>query len=626
MKKFLQEVFTYFWIPLIMGIVSYVFFQLRDVVLGIVILIALSAVYTLIRLYLLHKKWWLLVILAVVVMAAGGYFFIRSPQAALYVNDVPVNGATVTVSGGTVSISPTPETNGRYTKGTKIILTAKPSSGFDFKSWDNTDDDSRNPTSITLKASTHVTVSFEARASLIINNQPVIGSLVTFTDGSVSINPPPGDDGKYTRGTVVTLTATAAPGFDFKNWTGTPNDTSNPIKITMDGNKQVNALFNDRFSLYINNQLVVGSNISFDQGMINASPAPGDDDKYANGTLVTLTAAPNAGYGWKAWSGTSSDGSNPTKVTITSDKHVTVTFELRFYLTLNGQAITGPSLATAHGTITISPAPGADGLYSNGATVVLTAIPAQGYRFGGWSGDVTGQITSITVLMTANKNISVAFIKTYTMNVSENPSNGGTVTPGSGTYDEDTNVVLTAKPATGYRFDHWSGDASGATNPLTVNMNAEKNIIANFVKVYTLTELINPDGAGTITPAAGGYDVSSNLTLTAAPAAGYRFDHWSGDVSGNSTSASILMDGDKTVTANFVKTYILSVSVSPTNGGSVTPSGGTYDTGTSVTLTATAATGFKFDHWSGDASGTTATITVNMSADKNIQAVFVPSP
>ncbi len=286
MKKFLQEVFTYFWIPLIMGIVSYVFFQLHDVILGVVILVALSAVYTLIRLYLLHRKWWLLVILAVVVMAAGGYFYIHSQNEAIYVNDTPMTASGVKVTGGTVSVSPTPETNGRFAKGTKVTLTAKPDTGYDWKSWDGTENNGVNPTTVTLKTSTHVTVNFDARASLIINNQPVIGSLVTLSDGSVTVNPPPGDDGKYKLGTVVTLTATSSSSYDFKSWSGASNATSNPIQITMSGNQQINALFQDRFSLIINNELVIGPSFNLPEGTVNISPAPGSDDKYASGTQV----------------------------------------------------------------------------------------------------------------------------------------------------------------------------------------------------------------------------------------------------------------------------------------------------------------------------------------------------
>lgn len=67
-------------------------------------------------------------------------------------------------------------------------------------------------------------------------------------------------------------------------------------------------------------------------------------------------------------------------------------------------------------------------------------------------------------------------------------------------------------------------------------------------------------------------------------------------------------------------TYTLTMSV---NGqSSISPSIGTYDAGTLVNLTATAANGWEFDSWGGDASGTNATITVTMNANKSITANF----
>ena len=48
-----------------------------------------------------------------------------------------------------------------------------------------------------------------------------------------------------------------------------------------------------------------------------------------------------------------------------------------------------------------------------------------------------------------------------------------------------------------------------------------------------------------------------------------------------------------------------------------------YDEGSLVTLTATAAAGFHFDVWSGDASGHTSPFTVTMDADKTITATFL---
>ena len=102
---------------------------------------------------------------------------------------------------------------------------------------------------------------------------------------------------------------------------------------------------------------------------------------------------------------------------------------------------------------------------------------------------------------------------------------------------------------------------------------------------------------GSISPGGGTYDEGASVTLTATPATGYRFDRWSGDVSGNVTSTTITMNADKSVTANFIKVYTLTVTVSPAEGGTVSPGGGTYDEGTVVTLTATPATGYVFDQW-----------------------------
>jgi hypothetical protein len=626
MKKFLQEVFTYFWIPLIMGIVSYVFFQLKDAFLGIIILVALSAIYTTIRLYFLHKKWWLLIILVVIIGVSAGYFFARSPASALSINGSTVVSSSVSLTGGSVAISPTPQVNGKYTKGTKVTLTANPAAGYDWKGWSGTEGDMSNPTTIIMNGNKNAKVTFEQRPSLIINNQLVIGSVVGFTEGSVSVNPVPENDGKYTKDIKVTLTAKAAAGYDWKSWSGTASDTANPTTVTMSSNKQITATFEPRVSLIVNNQLVIGSSVSFAEGSVTVSPAPGDDDKYAKGAKVTLTANPLTGYGWKSWAGTGSDASNPATVTLSSDKHVAVNFEQRFLMMINNQVVNGPGTSLTGGSVTLNPAPGADGRYAKDTTPTLTAVPAAGYRFDRWSGDFSSNVTTITISINTNKNLSAAFIRIYPLTTAVSPAGGGAISPSSGTYDEGSNVILTAVPAAGYRFDRWGVDASGNVNPLTINVNAGKNVTATFIKVYSLTALVSPAGGGSVTPAGGVFDESANVTLVANPASGYRFDRWSGDVSGNITSVNVIMNSDKSVTANFTKVYTLTVSVSPTGGGSVMPAGGTYDTGASVTLTAVPAAGYVFDRWSGDVSGNTTSVTIAMTADKNVTAVFKTTP
>jgi len=70
-------------------------------------------------------------------------------------------------------------------------------------------------------------------------------------------------------------------------------------------------------------------------------------------------------------------------------------------------------------------------------------------------------------------------------------------------------------------------------------------------------------------------------------------------------------------------TYTLSVIISPSDAGSVSPSTGQYKQGRKVTLTAIPSSNYSFDYWNGDASGSLATITITMDSDKSITAHFV---
>jgi len=68
--------------------------------------------------------------------------------------------------------------------------------------------------------------------------------------------------------------------------------------------------------------------------------------------------------------------------------------------------------------------------------------------------------------------------------------------------------------------------------------------------------------------------------------------------------------------------FTLTTNVSPPGAGSVSPPGGDYDSGMSVTLTATPASGYTFDYWGGSATGTNTTTTVIMNSDKSVTAYF----
>ena len=111
---------------------------------------------------------------------------------------------------------------------------------------------------------------------------------------------------------------------------------------------------------------------------------------------------------------------------------------------------------------------------------VLNAVPANGYRFDHWS---TGSTDNPYTLTVTNGTVIVAYFEeiptpTYTVTVSADNPASGSVT-GGGVFEEGTTITITATPANGYRFDHWS---TGSTaNPYTLTVTSNMTIIGYFV-------------------------------------------------------------------------------------------------------------------------------------------------
>jgi uncharacterized repeat protein (TIGR02543 family) len=123
--------------------------------------------------------------------------------------------------------------------------------------------------------------------------------------------------------------------------------------------------------------------------------------------------------------------------------------------------------------------------------------------------------------------------------------------PNNPTYLEGATVQLSATPNTGYTFTSWGGDATGTNNPLNVLMDDNKEIVANFsIITYTLT-VISLNGDVVKNPQQIEYNYGENVELTATPNSGYTFDSWSGDATGSTNPITVLMNQNKTVTANY---------------------------------------------------------------------------
>ena len=266
--------------------------------------------------------------------------------------------------------------------------------------------------------------------------------------------------------------------------------------------------------------------------------------------------------------------------------------------------------------------------YHYGDVVQLTATPDVGWSFSNWGGDLSGSLNPASITVTGNMGVVAYFTQNqYTLAITIDPIAGGSVAvvPNGPYYYGDV-VTLTATPNAGYTFDHWSGDASGSNAVTTVTMDSDKAVTAHFTEsLYSLTITVDPVPGGSVAAVpAPPYYFGDVVTLTATANTGYTFDHWSGDASGSNPVTTVTMNGNKAVTAHFTHNqYTLTVTIDPVTGGTVTTApGGPYYYGDIVTITATANTGYTFDHWSGDASGSNPITTVTMTGNMAVTAHF----
>jgi hypothetical protein len=140
------------------------------------------------------------------------------------------------------------------------------------------------------------------------------------------------------------------------------------------------------------------------------------------------------------------------------------------------------------GTVTIDP--DLTGYLAN-TSVTLTATPALGYYFTGWSGDMVYVGNAATFDIISSMDITANFALdplSYTLSATSWPSLGGTIAinPVQAGYVRGSVVSLTATPAPGYYFSGWSGSLTGMTNPATMTMHGDAIVMANFQLIFSL--------------------------------------------------------------------------------------------------------------------------------------------
>jgi hypothetical protein len=322
------------------------------------------------------------------------------------------------------------------------------------------------------------------------------------TPPSISCGPTCGTaSATYTSGTPVTLTASPASGSTFGSWTGCDTVSGTTCTVTMSAAKSVTATFNvQTFALTVNKAGTGSGTVTSSDSPPSISCGPTcatASATYTSGTAVTLTASPASGSTFASWSGCDTVSGTTCTVTMSAAKAVTATFNVQtFALTVN-------KAGTGSGTVTSSETPPsiscgptcatASATYTSGTAVTLTASPASGSTFTGWSGGCAGT-GPCTVTMNAAITVTATFTRQFTLTVTVQnlvALSSGTVTsnpPGincgtacSAPYNSGTAVTLTATPAFGSVFVSWGGACAGILIPTcTVTMTTDASVTATF--------------------------------------------------------------------------------------------------------------------------------------------------
>ena len=193
--------------------------------------------------------------------------------------------------------------------------------------------------------------------------------------------------------------------------------------------------------------------------------------------------------------------------------------------------------------------------------------------------------------------------KTFSIHVEARE--GGTAM-GGGTFAEGDTCTVIATANVGYNFVNWTenGNQVSAEAEYSFAVTGNRNLIANFTsQQYTITATAEPEEGGTVS-GYGGYNNGDECTLTATANEGYEFLNWTKE-DGTIVSTDPVYAFTVTETAAYVAhfqaiIYTISASAYPENGGTVSGGGDDFHYGDECSLTATAASGYRFVNWTKD--------------------------
>ncbi|MCL2412641.1 MAG: InlB B-repeat-containing protein [Bacteroidales bacterium] len=245
----------------------------------------------------------------------------------------------------------------------------------------------------------------------------------------------------------------------------------------------------------------------------------------------------------------------------------------------------------------------------------VVAMADEGYDFTGWTiagveipGGNSANPANFNMPLNPVTLVANFAIKIYTIEISADPSTGGSVT-GGGRYTHGTNVTVTATPNVGYNFVEWKEGGTvipNADESFQFIATDNRNLVAHFeLKKYNVTVRPNNPAYGVVNIEGGFYgpfDHGTTLDIMAVTTLDYIFVNWT--EYGNGAIVSEVPNFTYTVTknvnliANFMPKdrYFVNLVVNPEGAGTV-PNSRYYIDGTNITVTTTPNTGYDFVSW-----------------------------
>ena len=463
---------------------------------------------------------------------------------------------------------------------------------------------------------TNLSGSGVSDAAFTVTYPPFLLSTSTLGPGSITLDPP---GGSYDTVTSVIAGAVPDPGYIFSGWTGDLSGSTNPDTLRMDRDQNITAMFVANNGGQAALQETRSGSSSLSTTVATDTPLTRVDGALYLAAITTkssrnVISVSGLGLTWQLLRAQCS-GRNHTSVEI--------------WMAQGNPAGDGTVIAT------LDAAPDNAVIAVSRYAWVAEGDPVGAIISGntnGLSGTCSGgsDTNSYAFDITVAEDGAVVFGAVASRNRSNSPGGGFTeiVELSQGSGGATATMAVQQRTVTTAGTVSFSGTLSASTDWAAVAVEIRPGNAGSGLPLYALDLSTDGNGSATASPASTLYYSGTPVTLSATPAAGYAFSHWSGGLSGSANPANLTVDADLTITAHFtaLPQYPLPVTVDGAGSVSLNPPGGSYAIGTNVSLNAMPDTGYAFSHWSGDLSGSANPANLITSGAHNVTAHFTALP